>query len=107
MPGSRKQKQLSGEEIERMAAAYRAFKASGHVDAVPGFCAVADLARIRASGHVLSPARFVGAAATEMDDEPFEDKIRRLLDLLRRQKAAAAEVDVAIAEDLKRIGYGK
>ena len=47
IPGSRKQKQLSAEEIERMAAVYRQFKRECAPDSVPGFCAVAALDKIR------------------------------------------------------------
>jgi len=42
IPGSRKQKQLSAEEIERMAAVHRQFKRERAPDAVPGLCSVAS-----------------------------------------------------------------
>lgn len=44
IPGSRKQKQLSDDEIERIAGVYRQFRRKRVPDEVPGFCKVATLA---------------------------------------------------------------
>lgn len=43
IPGSRKQKQLSDEELEKIAAVYRKFKRIGTLAEVPGFCRIAKL----------------------------------------------------------------
>lgn len=43
IPGSRKQKQLSEEELEKSAAVYRKFKRTGTPAEVPGFCRIAKL----------------------------------------------------------------
>ena len=73
---------------------------------MPGFCKVAKLDDIRKHGQVLTPGRYVGAEAAEDDDEPFEEKMRRLTATLRQQQAEAAKLDVAIAANLKELGYG-
>ena len=44
----------------------------------PGFCKAAKLDEITRHGYVLTPGRYVGAAAVEEDDEPFEEKMQRL-----------------------------
>jgi len=64
------------------------------------------LAEIRKHGHVLTPGRYVGAAAAEEDAEPFDEKMRRLTATLRGQQAEAAELDTAIATALSGLGYG-
>ncbi len=74
---------------------------------IPGFCKAAKLDDIRKHGHVLTPGRYVGAEAQADDGEPFEEKMRRLTAQLREQMAEAASLDVAIAANLKELGYGR
>ena len=73
---------------------------------IPGFCRSATLDDIRKHGHVLTPGRYVGAEAAEEDAEPFEEKMKRLSTTLRQQQAEAAKLDMAIAANLKELGYG-
>jgi type I restriction enzyme M protein len=73
---------------------------------VPGFCKAASMEEIRKHGHVLTPGRYVGAAAAEEDDEPFEEKMARLVEELRAQQAEAAKLDAAIAANLEELSYG-
>ena len=55
---------------------------------------------------MLTPARYVGAEAQQDDGEPFEEKMKRLAADLRAQQAEGARLDAAIAENLKRLGFG-
>lgn len=55
---------------------------------------------------MLTPGRYVGAAAIEDDAEPFDEKMRRLVAALRNQQSQAAMLDVTIAADLTELGYG-
>jgi type I restriction enzyme M protein len=73
---------------------------------VPGFCRAAPLDEIRKHGHVLTPGRYVGAAAAQEDAGPFDEKMRRLTATLRQQQAEAARLDAAIAANLRELGYG-
>ncbi len=82
---------LSDHEIARIARTYHAWRVRvGEGSAlprepvgapyqdIPGFCKSATTEEIAAHGYVLTPGRYVGAEAIEDDDEPFEDKMRRL-----------------------------
>ena len=73
---------------------------------IPGFCKSATIDDIRRNNYVLTPGRYVGAAPQEEDDEPFEEKMKRLVAQLREQQAQAAKLDAAIAANLKELGYG-
>ena len=44
--------------------------------------------------------------AQEDDGEPFEDKMKRLVEQLRAQQTEATQLDAAIAANLKVLGYG-
>lgn len=74
---------------------------------IAGFCKAASLEEIRKHEHVLTPGRYVGAAAAEEDAEPFEEKMARLVEELRVQQAEAARFDAAIAANLEELGYGE
>ncbi len=73
---------------------------------MPGFCRSATLEEMRKHSHVLTPGRYVGAAAAEDDGEPFEEKMKRLTATLHEQQSAAAKLDAAISANLKELGYG-
>lgn len=95
--------------MAKIAGTYHAWR--GDKDAhkyadVPGLCKAATLDDIRKHGHVLTPGRYVGAEEVENDGEPFDEKMTRLTATLRKQLDASAELDTAIAANLKELGYG-
>lgn len=107
IPGSRKQKQLSDEEIDRIAFVYRVYKRERVPDEVAGFCRVATLDEIRGHDYALTPGRYVGAADGDEDGEPFEEKFPRLVKQLEEQFARSAELEKEIRKNLARLGSRK
>jgi type I restriction enzyme M protein len=104
IPGSRKQKQLSAEEVERIATVYREYRHKGIPAEVSGFCKVASLDDVRAYKYALTPGRYVGAEEAEEDDEAFEEKIKRLVGQLGKEMAESARLDEEIRRNLTEIG---
>ena len=116
----RTRRDLSPEDIARVAGAYHAWRAvpststgegqgegdPGEYAVVPGFCKSATLDEIRRHDHVLTPGRYVGAAPQEDDGEPFADKMTRLAARWREQQAEAAKLDAEIEANLARLGFG-
>ena len=102
-------RELTDDDIKKIVGTYHAWRgdkgAEDYAD-VPGFCKGASLDEIRKHGHVLTPGRYVGAAAVEDDGEPFEEKMKRLTATLREQQAEAARLDSAIDANLRGLGYG-
>ncbi len=103
----RTHRDLSAEDIARIAATYHAWRggAGGYAD-VAGFCKSASPEEIGKHGHVLTPGRYVGAEPQPDDGEPFQDKMARLVAQWRDQQAEARQLDAVIAENLERLGFG-
>jgi type I restriction enzyme M protein len=105
----RTHRELTEDDIAKIARTYHAWRgeeSAGEYADVRGFCKAAKLDEIRKYGYMLTPGRYVGAEAGEEDDEPFEDKMKRLTATLWDQQAQAANLDAAIAVNLKELGYG-
>ena len=77
----RTRKEFGDEDLQRIAGAYHAWRGepeAGDYADVPGFCKAATLDEIRGHGHVLTPGRYVGAAAEDEDAVPFEERFAAL-----------------------------
>ena len=102
----RTRKEFSDEDIARITDTYRAWRgapeAAPHEDE-PGFCKSATLAEIREHSHVLTPGRYVGAAAAEDDDVPFEERFAELKETLAEQFAEAEELSAVIQKKLEKV----
>ncbi|MGY3032670.1 type I restriction enzyme M protein [Bradyrhizobium sp. USDA 4354] len=102
-------RELSDDDIAKIADTYHAWRAdkqAGEFADVQGFCKATTLDDIRKHGHVLTPGRYVGAAAAEEDNEPFDEKMARLAATLREQQKEGKQLDSAIASNLKELGHG-
>jgi type I restriction enzyme M protein len=97
-------------DIERIANTYHAWRGEkevGNYEEVPGFCKSARVDEIAEHNYALTPGRYVGAEEAEEDGEPFDIKIERFVDLLRKQQAEGSRLDEAINANLKGLGYGE
>jgi type I restriction enzyme M protein len=104
----RTRRELTDEEIQKIARTYHAWRGepdAGEYADEPGFCKSATLDDIRQHGHVLTPGRYVGAAAQEDDGEPFAEKMARLSAQWRAQREEAARLDAAIEANLRELGF--
>jgi len=100
-------RKLTGEEIERIAATYHAWrgdKGAGDYEDVAGFCKSATMEEIEENGYVLTPGRYVGAEEVEDDEVPFEERMGRLVRKLGGQFAEGAKLEKEIRENFKELG---
>lgn len=102
----RTHRELTTEEISRIADTYHKWRGKGfeYLDE-PGFCRGVTVEELREHGHVLTPGRYVGAPQEEDDGIPFEDKMGRLVKELHEQQKESAKLDVAIATNMKKLGF--
>jgi len=102
----RTRKEFSDEDISRITRAYHAWRGearAGAYEDVPGFCKSATLEDIRGHGHVLTPGRYVGAAETEEDDVPFEERFAALQEKLETHFEEADRLTAAIRASLRGV----
>ncbi len=104
IPGSRKQKELSANEVGRIASVYTLFKRSSRPEAIPGFSAVADRDEIRAHSYTLTPGRYVGSALPDEEDGEFVDRVPQLMKELKRSLNAGDLARRNLDQALKRLG---
>jgi type I restriction enzyme M protein len=103
-------RELTDEDIQRIAGtchAWRGDKGAGKYEDSPGFCKTVKKSEITDHGYVLTPGRYVGAEDVEEDDEPFEDKMKRLIKMLRAQQVESAKLDATITVNLKEFMDGE
>lgn len=93
------------EDIAKVADTFHAWKKGSGYEDTPGFCKAAKLEEIRKHEYVLTPGRYVGAAAQEEDSEPFEEKMARLTATLGQQFAESARLEAEIRKNLAGLGY--
>ena len=101
---SRKLRELTDDDIAKIADTYTAFVA-GTLEDVKGFCAVADLDEIEKQDYILTPGRYVGIEEQEDDGEPFDEKMKRLTSELSELFEQSHELEDEIRKNLGAIGY--
>jgi len=94
-------RELSDEEIGRIAETYHAWRGEGgEYEDVAGFCKSATTKEIEGHGFVLTPGRYVGAEDIEDDGEPFEEKMTRLTAQLQEQFTESDRLQSEIKKNL-------
>lgn len=106
---SRVERVLTDDDITKVADTVHAWRGDGEVvtpyEDVSGFCYSAKFNEIEKNSFVLTPGRYVGAADQEEDDEPFDQKMKRLTVLLKQQQEEGRKLDRQIAENLTKVGF--
>lgn len=100
----RKHRDLTDEEIQKLADTFEQFQNGTLVD-VKGFCAAVTTEDIAKQDYILTPGRYVGIEEQEDDGEPFEEKMARLTSELSDMFAKSHELEEEIRRKLGAIGY--
>ncbi|MGB8343223.1 MAG: N-6 DNA methylase, partial [Chthoniobacterales bacterium] len=102
----RTHRELTDADLQKIVATYHAWrgeKGTGRYGDIPGFCKSATSVEVASHGHVLTPGRYVGAEEVKDDDEPFEQKLRRLTGEFETQLAESRILDQRITAALKEL----
>jgi type I restriction enzyme M protein len=104
----RKQKELTQEDVERIAKTYHAWrgeKGQGTYEDIAGFCKAVKLSEIQKHDYVLTPGRYVGSEEVEEDLEVFEEKMKRLTTELSEQFKDSTKLEQEIKKNLAGLGW--
>lgn len=104
---SRRQRVLTDADIQRVAQVYQRYRKAGTVpNDEAGFCTIATLERIREHDYKLTPGIYVGTETENGDEEPFAEKLPRLIADLRTLFAESERLQREIVENLEGLEYG-
>ncbi|PLS28626.1 type I restriction-modification system subunit M [Bifidobacterium parmae] len=101
---SRSQRTLTDEDIQKIASMFDAFR-DGALEEEKGFSAAVSIEDIAKQDYILTPGRYVGIAEQEGDDEPFDEKMKRLTGELAKCFEESNRLQAEIKKNLGAIGY--
>ncbi|MDD3053755.1 MAG: class I SAM-dependent DNA methyltransferase [Endomicrobiaceae bacterium] len=101
----RKVRELSEEDIQKIANTYYNWRKNENYKDILGFCKSATKEEIKENKNVLTPGRYVGTEEQEDDGEPYEEKMKRLTSELSMQMKQSNELDKKIKKVLEVLGY--
>ena len=100
--GNRNNISVFGQEAN--ADTFTAFQ-NGTLEDVKGFCATVKTEDIAKQDYILTPGRYVGIEEKAEDDEPFDEKMKRLTTELGGMFAKSHELEEEIKKNLAGIGW--
>lgn len=103
----RKVKELSVEDIQKIASTYHSWRHDENYEDIQGFCKCATIEEVAQQDYILTPGRYVGIAEQEDDSEPFEEKMERLTTELFGLFEESHKLEDEIIKKLAAIGYNK
>ncbi len=103
----RKERIITDADISKISDTVQSWRNGKEYENIGGFCYGAKFEEIENNEFNLTPGRYVGAPEDDDNDdgEPFDEKIKKLMSLLKEQKEEGAELDQQIVENLRRIGF--
>ena len=95
---------FSDEDIAKLVSCFEKYE-NGLLEDEIGFCATKTLTEIEAQSFVLTPSRYVGITDESDDDEPFDDKMKRLNSELKELFDESDKYKNEIKTKMTKMGY--
>ena len=93
------------DDLNQVTETFHSWQVGEGYEDVAGFCKSAELAELTKHDFVLTPGRYVGAAAEEDDGEPFAEKMARLTGALKVQFEESERLEGEIKKNLAGLGF--
>jgi len=103
---TRKLRELSEEDIMKIADTYHNYQNNENYEDVAGFCKVSTIDEIKENNYVLTPGRYVGTEEQEDNGIHFEEKMKSLTTELKAQFEESHKLEDEIKKNLEAIGFG-
>ena len=103
----RKVKELSIDDINKIAFTYHNWRNGNNYEDIPGFCKEESVENVAEQGYVLTPRRYVGVVEETYDTEPFENKMSRISTRLYELIDLSRDLDSKLEKRLTELGYGR
>jgi type I restriction enzyme M protein len=103
----RRVRELSEEDIQKIADTYHSWKNNQGYEDVQGFCKAATIDEISENDYILTPGRYVGIEEVEDDGVSFDEKMTRLTTELYSLFEESHKLEDEICKKLAAIGYSK
>ena len=101
----RKVRELSEDDIQKIANTYHQWRKNEDYEDIAGFCKSSTKKEVQENNYVLTPGRYVGTAKTKDDGISFEEKMKELTSELKAQFEESHKLEDEISKDLEAIGY--
>ena len=93
------------DDLNKVAELFHNWQMGKCYDDEAGFCKSVQLEELKKHDYVLTPGRYVGAAAEEDDIEPFAEKLARLTTQLKIQFEEGDKLEAEIKKNITGLGY--
>lgn len=93
------------EDLNQVTETFHNWQTGEGYEDVAGFCKSAEKEQLQKHDYVLTPGRYVGAAAEEDDGEPFAEKMARLTGQLKTQFEESDRLEAEIKKSLAGLGF--
>ena len=101
----RKIRELSDQDIAKIANAYHTWRSGIGFEAEKGFCQDADIDRIEEQGFTLTPGLYVGVADIVENEEPYDVVMQRLTNELQGLFGESHKYEAEILAGLSNLGF--
>ena len=102
---TRKLRELTEEDINKIADIYHNYQNNLNYENVLGFCKKSTIDEIKSNDYVLTPGRYVGIEEVQDDVIPFEEKMKNITSELSKQFEESHKLEEEIKKNLKAIGF--
>ena len=96
---------FTADDLNQVTETFHNWQTGENYEDEAGFVKSAKLEELQKHDYVLTPGRYVGAAAEEEDGEPFSEKMARLTGQLKTQFEESDRLEGEIKKNLAGLGY--
>ena len=102
---TRRLRELSEEDIKKVATTYHDYQNDDNYENIKGFCYSATIEEIISNDNALTPGKYVGVVEREDDGISFDEKMKTITSELSKQFEESHKLEEEIKNNLKSIGY--